>query len=60
MITKEHLDELWERVEDLTKRLKQDPDNRSTAILLSATLDNYNAKLKIHHEDTTRTQQSRP
>lgn len=60
MITKEHLDELWERVEDLNERLKQDPNNRSTAILLSATLDNYNAKHRLYHEDTTRTQQSRP
>jgi len=59
MITKEHLDELWGRVEDLTERLKKDPKNRSTAILLAATLDNYNAKLRLHHEDTTRTQQGR-
>jgi len=42
-----HMDELWGRIEELQERLKQDPDNRMVALLLCATLDNYNAKQKL-------------
>jgi hypothetical protein len=39
--------ELWGRIEDMTERLKDEPENRTLAIMLNATLDNYNAKQKL-------------
>lgn len=50
-MNKRHLDELWGRVEDLTQKLKDDPENRATAILLSAVVADYNAKLKLYIQD---------
>ena len=47
-MTKGHLDELWGRIEQLSEELKDDPDNRMLAVLLSAAVDNYNAKLKLY------------
>lgn len=45
--TQEHMTELWGRIEDMTERLKDEPENRTLAIMLNATLDNYNAKQKL-------------
>jgi len=57
---KQHLDELWGRVEDLSQKLKDDPENRATAILLSAVVDDYNAKLKLYIQDNESQENSRP
>jgi len=56
---KQHLDELWGRVEDLSQKLKDDPENRATAILLSAVVDDYNAKLKLYIQDNERQENPR-
>lgn len=50
-MTKSHLDELWGRIEQLSERLVDTPECRSTAMLLSACLDNYNAKRKLMHNE---------
>lgn len=50
-ITREFLDEMWERIEDMEKRLIADPENRGLAMLLHGTIDSYNAKKKVFEED---------
>tara|TARA_R100000426_G_scaffold1251_1_gene2248 strand:+ start:417 stop:578 length:162 start_codon:yes stop_codon:yes gene_type:complete len=46
-MTQAHLDELSARIDELYDRLLDDPECRATAILLSACIDNYNAKLRL-------------
>jgi hypothetical protein len=46
-MTQAYLDELQARIDELYDRLLDDPECRATAILLSACIDNYNAKLKL-------------
>ena len=50
-LTQGYLDALWSRIEELEDRLVKDPNDRGAALLLSACLDNYNAKLKLLHMD---------
>jgi hypothetical protein len=49
-ITREYLDEMWERIEDMEKRLVADPNNRGLAMILHGTIDSYNAKLQLFEE----------
>lgn len=49
-ITRKYLDELWQRIEDMEKRLVADPENRGLAMLLHGTINSYNAKLKLFEE----------
>ena len=49
-ITREYLEEMWERIEDLEKRLKADPENRGTAMLLHGLIDSYHAKQRLYYE----------
>ena len=51
-ITREYLEEMWERIEDMERRLLEDPDNRGLAMLLHGTIDSYHAKQKLYHEQT--------
>jgi len=48
MITQAYLDELWERIESLERRLVASPQDRGVAMLLDCCLRNYNAKQKIY------------
>lgn len=51
-MTKAHLDELWERIEDLESRLLQNPDDRGVAMLLDCCLRNYDAKARLLNKDS--------
>jgi len=48
MITQAYLDELWERIESLERRLITNPDDMGAAMLLDCCLRNYQAKQKIY------------
>jgi hypothetical protein len=52
MITQAHLDDLWRQIDELSERLLDNPEDRTLAMMLSGTLDNYNAKLKQYNEHT--------
>jgi hypothetical protein len=41
---------MWERIEDMEKRLVADPNNRGLAMILHGTIDSYNAKLQLFEE----------
>lgn len=51
-MTKAHLDELWERIEDLESRLLQNPDDRGVAMVLDCALRNYDAKVRLLNKDS--------
>jgi len=51
-MTKAHLDELWERIEDLESRLLQNPDDRGVAMVLDCALRNYDAKVRLFNKDS--------
>lgn len=48
--TPEHMKDLWDTIERMSERLLDEPENRTLAIMLSASVDNYNAKLKLTKE----------
>jgi hypothetical protein len=45
----QELDELWGRIESLTRQLKDTPSDAGTALLLSAAVDMYIQKLRDYH-----------
>ena len=51
-MTKAHLDELWERIEDLERRLIANPDDRGVAMVLDCALRNYDAKVRLFNKDS--------
>lgn len=51
-MTKAHLDELWERIEDLERRLITNPDDRGVAMVLDCALRNYDAKVRLFNKDS--------
>lgn len=51
-LTQAYLDELWERIEDMERRLIANPDDRGVAMLLDCSLRNYDAKLRLFQKDT--------
>jgi hypothetical protein len=51
-LTQAYLDELWERIEDMERRLIANPDDRGVAMLLDCCLRNYEAKLRLFQKDT--------
>ena len=52
VLTQAYLDELWERIEDMERRLIANPDDRGVAMLLDCCLRNYEAKLRLFQKDT--------
>ena len=51
-MTKAHLDELWERIEDLERQLIANPDDRGVAMVLDCCLRNYDAKVRLLNKDS--------
>ena len=51
-MTKAHLDELWERIEDLERRLIANPADRGVAMVLDCALRNYDAKVRLLNKDS--------
>lgn len=51
-MTKAHLDELWERIEELSEQLLDDPDNRGLAMVLDCAVRNYDAKVRLFNKDS--------
>lgn len=51
-MTKAHLDELWERIEDLERRLIANPADRGVAMVLDCALRNYDAKVRLFNKDS--------
>jgi hypothetical protein len=51
-MTKAHLDELWERIEDLERRLIDNPADRGVAMVLDCALRNYDAKVRLFNKDS--------
>jgi hypothetical protein len=49
-ITRELLDDMWERIEDLKLKLASDPDNQGVAALLQGLLDSYYVKMDQYRE----------
>ncbi len=50
LITKQHLDEMWERIEDLEKQLVADPKNVGLAALLQGLIDAYYSKQDLYRQ----------
>ena len=46
------MDELWERIEDLERRLIDNPDDRGVAMLLDCCLRDYDAKTRLINKDS--------
>ena len=51
-LTPAYLDELWERIEDLERRLIANPDDRGVAMVLDCALRNYDAKVRLFNKDS--------
>ena len=49
-ITRELLDDMWVRIEDLKLKLASDPDNQGVAALLQGLLDSYYTKTDQYRE----------
>lgn len=50
-MTQQHMEELWERIEDLERKLIANPDDRGVAMLLDCCLRNYEAKQRLIEKD---------
>jgi len=51
-LTPVYMDELWERIEDLERRLIDNPDDRGVAMLLDCCLRDYDAKTRLINKDS--------
>jgi hypothetical protein len=51
-LTPAYMDKLWERIEDLERRLIANPDDRGVAMLLDCCLRDYDAKTRLINKDS--------